>query len=33
MFLTSFLPSLSIVPTEGLVNPLDFGFQEFTRGI
>lgn len=33
MFLTSFLPSLSIVPTEGLVNPSDFGFQEFTRGV
>lgn len=33
MFLTSFLPSLRIVPAEGLVNPLDFGFQEFTRDV
>lgn len=33
MFLTSFLPSLSIVPTEGLVNPSDFGFQELNSEV
>lgn len=33
MFLTSFLLSLSIVPTEGLVNPSDFGFQELNREV
>lgn len=33
MFLTSFLPSPSTVPTEGLADPSDFGLQNWTRRV